>query len=240
VTTGGSLLELSSITAGYGAFTALWDVSLRVSAGEAVAVVGPNGAGKTTLMRVISGLIAPRAGTLTFEGAPLAGRPAYEIVAHGIAHVPEGRRIFPALTVADNLKMGAFLPTARSAYGESLQRVYTLFPVLAERSRQRAGSLSGGEQQMLAVGRALMSRPKLVLLDEPSMGLAPVMVLRLFDLIRRVREEGYTILVVEQNVRQVLKLVDRAYLLEVGRIKMEGRADELSEQDFVRKAYVGL
>jgi branched-chain amino acid transport system ATP-binding protein len=234
------MLELRSVTAGYGAFTALWDVSLRVNAGEAVAVVGPNGAGKTTLMRVISGLIAPRAGELAFEGAPIGGRPAYEIVGHGIAHVPEGRRIFPALTVSDNLKMGAFLPAARKRFAESLARVYALFPVLAERQKQRAGSLSGGEQQMLAVGRALMSRPKLILLDEPSMGLAPVMVLRLFDLIRRVREEGYTILVVEQNVRQVLKLVDRAYLLEVGRIKMEGRADELSEQDFVRKAYVGL
>jgi branched-chain amino acid transport system ATP-binding protein len=234
------MLELTSVTAGYGAFTALWDVSLRVNAGEAVAVVGPNGAGKTTLMRVISGLIAPRAGDLAFEGARIGGRPAYEIVAHGIAHVPEGRRIFPALTVADNLKMGAFLPRARKRFAESLARVYALFPVLAERQKQRAGSLSGGEQQMLAVGRALMSGPKLILLDEPSMGLAPVMVLRLFDLIRRVRAEGYTILVVEQNVRQVLKLVDRAYLLEVGRIKMEGRADELSEQDFVRKAYVGL
>ncbi|HEY7520162.1 MAG TPA: ABC transporter ATP-binding protein [Methylomirabilota bacterium] len=234
------MLELRSVTAGYGAFTALWDVSLRVSAGEAVAVVGPNGAGKTTLMRVISGLIAPRAGELTFEGAHIGGRPAYEIVGHGIAHVPEGRRIFPALTVADNLKMGAFLPAARKRFAESLARVFALFPVLAERQKQRAGSLSGGEQQMLAVGRALMSGPKLILLDEPSMGLAPVMVLRLFDLIRRVRAEGYTILVVEQNVRQVLKLVDRAYLLEVGRIKMEGRADELSEQDFVRKAYVGL
>ena len=234
------MLELRSVTAGYGAFTALWDVSLRVNRGEAVAVVGPNGAGKTTLMRVISGLIAPCAGELVFEGAPIGGRPAYEIVGHGIAHVPEGRRIFPALTVADNLKMGAFLPAARKRFAESVARVYALFPVLAERQRQRAGSLSGGEQQMLAVGRALMSGPKLILLDEPSMGLAPVMVLRLFDLIRRVREEGYTILVVEQNVRQVLKLVDRAYLLEVGRIKMEGRADELSEQDFVRKAYVGL
>jgi branched-chain amino acid transport system ATP-binding protein len=234
------MLELRSVTAGYGAFTALWDVSLRVSAGEAVAVVGPNGAGKTTLMRVISGLIAPRAGELVFEGASIGGRPAYEIVGRGIAHVPEGRRIFPALTVADNLKMGAFLPAARKHYARSLERVFALFPVLAERQRQRAGSLSGGEQQMLAVGRALMSGPKLILLDEPSMGLAPVMVLRLFDLIRRVRAEGYTILVVEQNVRQVLKLVDRAYLLEVGRIKMEGRADELAEQDFVRKAYVGL
>jgi branched-chain amino acid transport system ATP-binding protein len=234
------MLELRSVTAGYGAFTALWDVSLRVNTGEAVAVVGPNGAGKTTLMRVISGLIAPRAGELTFEGAPIGGRPAHEIVGHGIAHVPEGRRIFPALTVADNLKMGAFLPAARKRFAQSLARVYALFPVLAERQKQRAGSLSGGEQQMLAVGRALMSGPKLILLDEPSMGLAPVMVLRLFDLIRQVRQEGYTILVVEQNVRQVLKLVDRAYLLEVGRIKMEGRADELSEQDFVRKAYVGL
>ena len=234
------MLELTSVTAGYGAFTALWDVSLRVATNEAVAVVGPNGAGKTTLLRVISGLIAPRAGTLTFEGAPIGGRPAYEIVGHGIAHVPEGRRIFPALTVADNLKMGAFLPAARKRFTESLARVFALFPVLAERQKQRAGSLSGGEQQMLAVGRALMSGPKLILLDEPSMGLAPVMVLRLFDLIRRVREEGYTILVVEQNVRQVLKLVDRAYLLEVGRIRMEGRAAELAEQDFVRKAYVGL
>ena len=234
------MLALTRVTAGYGAFTALWDVSLRVEAGEAVAVVGPNGAGKTTLMRVISGLIAPRSGALTLEGHPLGGRPAYDIVARGIAHVPEGRRIFPALSVADNLKMGAFLPAARKTYAESLARVYALFPALAERRAQRAGSLSGGEQQMLAIGRALMSRPKLILLDEPSMGLAPVMVLRLFDLIRRVRQEGYTILVVEQNVRQVLKLVDRAYLLEVGRIRMEGRAAALAEHDFIRKAYVGL
>jgi branched-chain amino acid transport system ATP-binding protein len=234
------MLALRNVTAGYGAFTALWDVTLDVAAGEAVAVVGPNGAGKTTLLRVISGMIAPRAGELTFEGAALTGRPAYEVVARGIAHVPEGRRIFPMLTVADNLKMGAFLKPARRAYAESLERVWALFPALAERQRQRAGSLSGGEQQMLAIGRALMSRPKLVLLDEPSMGLAPVMVLRLFELIRRIRAEGYTILVVEQNVRQVLKLVDRAYLLEAGRLKMEGRAEELAEQDFVRKAYVGL
>jgi branched-chain amino acid transport system ATP-binding protein len=234
------VLELRGVTAGYGAFTALWDVSLRVATGEAVAVVGPNGAGKTTLLRVISGLIAPRGGRVTFEGTEIGGRPAYDVVAHGIAHVPEGRRLFPQLTVAENLKMGAFLPAARAHFRESLARVYALFPVLAERQAQRAGSLSGGEQQMLAVGRALMSRPKLILFDEPSMGLAPVMVLRLFDLIRRVREEGYTILVVEQNVRQVLKLVDRGYLLEVGRIKIEGRAADLAEQDFVRQAYVGL
>ena len=234
------MLVLRAVTAGYGAFTALWDVGLRVDAGEAVAVVGPNGAGKTTLLRVVSGVIPPRAGEIAFEGRSVAGEPAHEIVAHGIAHVPEGRRLFPMLSVLDNLKMGAFLPAARREFAPSLERVFALFPVLADRRRQRAGSLSGGEQQMLAIGRALMSRPKLILLDEPSMGLAPVMVLRLFDLIRRVREEGYTILVVEQNVRQVLKLVDRAYLLEVGRIKIEGRADELGEQDFVRKAYVGL
>ena len=234
------MLGLAGVTAGYGAFTALWDVSLRVEQGEAVAVVGPNGAGKTTLLRVISGLIAPRSGSIQFERVELAGRPAYEVIAHGIAHVPEGRRLFPQLSVAENLKMGAYLPRARARFRESLERVYTLFPVLAERRGQRAGSLSGGEQQMLAVGRALMSCPTLILLDEPSMGLAPVMVLRLFDLIRRVRAEGYTILVVEQNVTQVLKLVDRAYLLEVGRIRMEGRAAELAEQDFVRKAYVGL
>jgi len=234
-----SMLELHGITSGYGAFTALWDVSIRVEKGEAVAVVGPNGAGKTTLMRVISGLLPARSGQLVFEGRDLSGEKAYDVVAHGIAHVPEGRRIFPALTVGENLKMGAFIPAARTHYRESLERVYTLFPALAERPTQRAGSLSGGEQQMLAAGRALMSRPKLILVAEPSMRLAPVMVLRLFDLIRRVREEGYTILVVEQNVRQVLKIVDRAYLLEVGRIKMEGRASELVEQDFVRKAYVG-
>ena len=234
------MLELRHVTAGYGQFTALWEVGLRVAAGETVAIVGPNGAGKTTVMRVISGLLLPRAGEISFDGASLAGRPSHEIVARGIAHVPEGRRIFPALTVAENLLMGAFLPSARRVYRQNLARVHALFPVLAERSRQRAGSLSGGEQQMLAIGRALMSRPKLIMLDEPSLGLAPVMVLRLFDLIRQIRREGYTILIVEQNVRQVLKLADRAYLLEAGRLKMEGRSDELSEQEFVRKAYVGL
>ena len=234
------MLEIRHLTAGYGPFTALWDVSLTVAAGETVAIVGPNGAGKTTVMRVISGLVRPRAGELLLDGESLCGTPAHEIVARGIAHVPEGRRIFPALTVAENLRMGAFLPAARRAFPETQERVYALFPILAERRRQRAGSLSGGEQQMLAIGRSLMSKPRLVLLDEPSLGLAPVMVLRLFDLIHRIGQEGYTILIVEQNVRQVLRLADRAYLLEAGRLRMEGRADELSEQDFVRKAYVGL
>ena len=230
------MLEVQSLTAGYGEFTALWDVTLRVNAGEAVAVVGPNGAGKTTLMRVISGLVSIRAGDLRLDGQSLKGHPAHAIVAHGIAHVPEGRRIFPRLTVEENLKMGGFLPASRRHFAETVGRVYALFPVLAERKRQLAGTLSGGEQQMLAIGRALMSKPKLILLDEPSLGLAPVMVLRLFELIRRVRAEGYTILIVEQNVRQVLSLVDRAYLLEVGRIQVEGRAADLAEQDFVRKA----
>jgi branched-chain amino acid transport system ATP-binding protein len=234
------MLEVESLTAGYGEFTALWDVSLRVRAGEAVAVVGPNGAGKTTLMRVISGLVPVRNGELRLDGQSLKGRRAHEIVGHGIAHVPEGRRIFPRLTVEENLRMGGYLPASRRHFAETVQRVYGLFPVLAERRRQLAGTLSGGEQQMLAIGRALMSRPRLVLLDEPSLGLAPVMVLRLFELIRRIRQEGYTILIVEQNVRQVLSLVDRAYLLEVGRIRVEGRAADLAEQDFVRKAYVGL
>ncbi len=234
------MLELRGVTAGYGEFTALWEVNLQVNAGEAVAVVGPNGAGKTTLMRVISGLVPVRAGDLRLDGGSIAGQPAHAIVARGVAHVPEGRRIFPRLSVAENLTMGGFLPAARPHYAETLVRVYDLFPMLAERRRQRAGTLSGGEQQMLAIGRALMSRPRLILLDEPSLGLAPVMVLRLFDLIRRVRAEGYTILIVEQNVRQVLSLVDRAYLLEAGRIAMEGRAADLAEQDFVRKAYVGL
>ena len=234
------MLELQGVTAGYGEFTALWEVSLRVNAGEAVAVVGPNGAGKTTLLRVISGLVRPRAGELRWEERLLGGLAPHQIVAQGIAHVPEGRRIFPRLTVGDNLKMGSFLPAARRHAGEMLARVYHLFPVLEERRQQLAGTLSGGEQQMLAIGRALMSRPKLILLDEPSMGLAPVMVLRLFELIRRVREEGYTILIVEQNVRQVLALADRAYLLEVGRIRMEGQSRDLLDQDFVRKAYVGF
>ena len=234
------MIEAHDLHRTFGTHEAVAGISFCVRRGEIFGLLGPNGAGKTTLLRAVSGLIAPRAGRVTFEGAELAGKPAYDIVAHGIAHVPEGRRLFPLLTVAENLKMGAFLPSARAHFHESLERVYTLFPVLAERSAQRAGSLSGGEQQMLAVGRALMSRPKLILFDEPSMGLAPVMVLRLFDLIRRVREEGYTILVVEQNVRQVLKLVDRAYLLEVGRIKVEGRAADLAEQDFVRQAYVGF
>jgi branched-chain amino acid transport system ATP-binding protein len=234
-----SLLELTSVTAGYGHFTALWDVALRVERGEAVAVVGPNGAGKTTLLRVISGILPVRAGTLTFDGAALAGRPAHEVVAHGIAHVPEGRRLFPALSVAENLKMGAYLPAARAHYRESLERVWALFPVLAERKAQRAGSLSGGEQQMLAIGRALMARPRLILFDEPSLGLAPTVVETTFAIIADIRRQGTTVLMVEQNAYLALRMADRAYVLETGRIVLAGAAADLMADDHVRRAYLG-
>ena len=234
------MLELTGIDAGYGAFQALFGVSLRVDAGEAVAVIGANGAGKTTLMRVISGLLAARAGSMMMEGTDLRAIAPHKIIERGIAHVPEGRRLFPRLTVEDNLRMGAFIPSARAKFAERLDYAYSLFPRLKERSRQLAGTMSGGEQQMCAIARTLMSGPKLVLLDEPSMGLAPVIVEQVFDLVRRIRAEGYTVLIVEQNVRQVLKAVDRAYLLEVGRIKASGSAQQLAESDEIRKAYMGL
>jgi branched-chain amino acid transport system ATP-binding protein len=234
------MLELTGIDAGYGAFQALVGVSLRVDAGEAVAVIGANGAGKTTLLRVISGLLAARAGSMMMEGTDLRAIAPHKIIEQGIAHVPEGRRLFPRLTVEDNLRMGAFIPSARAKFAERLGYAYSLFPRLKERSGQLAGTMSGGEQQMCAIARTLMSGPKLVLLDEPSMGLAPVIVEQVFDLVRRIRAEGYTVLIVEQNVRQVLKVVDRAYLLEVGRIKASGSAQQLAESDEIRKAYMGL
>ncbi len=234
------MLELDNISAGYGSFQALFDVSLSVQPGEAVAVVGPNGAGKSTLMRVISGLMPARSGTVRMEGRDLSGVAPHRIVAEGIAHVPENRRLFPRMTVEENLKMGASMPAARREYRERMEWVFGLFPRLKERRGQTAGTLSGGEQQMCAIGRALMSTPKLLLMDEPSAGLAPVVVLQVFDLVRRIREEGFTVLIVEQNVQQVLKLADRAYLLEVGAIKMSGRAADLRQHDFVRKAYIGL
>jgi len=211
---------------------------MQVHAGEAVAVLGANGAGKTTLLRVISGLLPPTAGEMTMEGVSLRAIAPHKIITTGIAHVPESRRLFPRLSVESNLKIGAY--TAREKFSERLEYVYGLFPRLRERRAQLAGTLSGGEQQMCAIGRALMSGPKLVLLDEPSMGLAPVVVQQVFDLVRQMRAEGYTVLIVEQNVRQVLKVVDRAYLLEVGRMKASGRADELAASDDIRKAYMGL
>ena len=234
------MLQLDGIDAGYAGFQALFGVSMRVEAGEAVGVIGANGAGKTTLLRVISGLLAPTAGAMTMQGVDLMATPPYKIIETGIAHVPESRRLFPRLSVEDNLRMGAFIPAARSKFEQRLDYVYTLFPRLKERRGQLAGTMSGGEQQMCAIARALMSEPKLILLDEPSMGLAPVIVAQVFDLVRRIRGEGYTVLIVEQNVRQVLKVVDRAYLLEVGRMKASGRADELAASDDIRKAYMGL
>jgi branched-chain amino acid transport system ATP-binding protein len=191
-------------------------------------------------LRVISGLLPPKAGTMLMEGRDLVATPPHKIIETGIAHVPESRRLFPRLSVRDNLRMGAFTPGARARFSERLDYVYKLFPRLRERETQLAGTLSGGEQQMCAIGRALMSGPKLVLLDEPSMGLAPVIVAQVFDLVRQIRSEGYTVLIVEQNVRQVLKVADRAYLLEVGRIKASGSARELGESDEIRKAYMGI
>jgi branched-chain amino acid transport system ATP-binding protein len=203
-------------------------------------VIGANGAGKTTLMRVISGMLPASGGTMTMEGADLRTTPAHSIVELGIAHVPESRRLFPQLSVEDNLRLGAFIPSARPHLAERLDYVYGLFPRLKERRAQLAGTMSGGEQQMCAIGRALMSKPKLVLLDEPSMGLAPVIVQQVFELVRRIRSEGYTVLIVEQNVSQVLKVADRAYLLEVGRIERSGSAAELAASDDIRKAYMGI
>jgi branched-chain amino acid transport system ATP-binding protein len=234
------MLSLNAVSAGYGSFRALFDVSLEVPKGEAVGVIGPNGAGKTTLMRVISGLIPLRGGAMTLESRSVGGLPAHRMVEQGIAHVPENRRLFPRLTVEDNLRIGAFIPQARRRFAEQRERVYALFPRLKDRRHQLAGTLSGGEQQMCAIGRALMSEPKLLLMDEPSAGLAPLVVQQVFDLVHRIRAEGLTVLIVEQNVPQVLEVVDRAYLLEVGSIKLAGTAAELKGNDFIRQSYMGL
>lgn len=238
--TAAPMLEVRGVSAGYGTFRALFDVSLEVRAGEAVAVIGPNGAGKTTLLRVISKLIAPSAGEVSMEGTLLGPVPAHRVVEIGIAHVPEHRRLFPRLTVEENLRMGAFHPAARARFRERLDFVYDLFPRMKERQGQLAGTMSGGEQQMCAIGRALMSGPKLLLMDEPSAGLAPVIVQQVFGLVRRIRAEGYTVLIVEQNIQQVLQVVDRAYLLEVGTIKQSGTSAELLASPEIRRAYLGL
>ena len=234
------MLELRSVRAGYGTFQALFDVSLEVRHGEAVGVIGPNGAGKTTLMRVISGLIRPTGGSLVMEGVDLLATPAHRIVELGIAHVPESRRLFPRMTVEDNLRMGGFMPAARPKFARRVEFVYELFPRLRERRRQLAGTMSGGEQQMCAIGRALMSDPKLLLLDEPSAGLAPVIVEQVFDLVKRIRAGGLNVLIVEQNVQQVLRVVDRAYLLKAGSIRAAGTAAELLESQTIREAYLGV
>ncbi len=235
-----AMLQLSRVSAGYGSFQALFDVDLEVRAGEAVAVLGPNGAGKTTLLRVISRLIDSRQGELRMDGQRYDAMPAWEVIGLGIAQVPEGRRLFPRLTVEDNLRIGAYLPAARRQLSSRLEFVYSLFPRMRERRAQLAGTMSGGEQQMCAIGRALMSGPRLLLLDEPSAGLAPVVVQSIFALIQKIRNEGYTVLIVEQNVRQVLGVVDRAYLMETGRMRASGSAAEMMGNEAVRTAYLGM
>ena len=232
------MLRVDNVSAGYAAFQALFDVSLHIERGESVAVIGPNGAGKTTLLRLISKLIEPRSGDVTFQGDSLIRVPAHQVVERGIAHVPENRRLFARLTTEENLRMGAF--TSRKDFGERLETVYGLFPRLKEKRHQFAGTMSGGEQQMCAIGRALMSGPKLLLLDEPSAGLAPVVVQSIFELVRRICAQGYTVLIVEQNIRQVLKVVGRAYLLDAGKIVQSGTSAQLLASPDIQKAYLGL
>jgi branched-chain amino acid transport system ATP-binding protein len=231
------LLELAGVEVRYGAIRALRGVSLTVETGEVVALLGANGAGKTTTLRTISGLLRPTAGAIRFDGADIAGAPAHGIVKLGISHVPEGRRIFPQMSVLENLRMGAY--ARRGSTGDDIARIYELFPVLEERRKQNGGTLSGGEQQMLAIGRALMSRPRLLLLDEPSMGLAPLIVAKIFEIIRDIRASGTTVLLVEQNAAQALELADRGYVLEVGSVVMSDAAGALLRDDRVRAAYLG-
>jgi branched-chain amino acid transport system ATP-binding protein len=232
-----SLLELSGIEVRYGGIRALKGVTLTVEPGEVVALLGANGAGKTTTLRAISGLVKPSAGTIAFDGRPILGLPAHKVVALGVSHVPEGRRIFPQMSVLENLRMGAY--QRRGSLQDDIAKVFQLFPVLDERRKQNGGTLSGGEQQMLAIGRALMSRPRLLLLDEPSMGLAPLIVAKIFEIIRDIREQGTTVLLVEQNAAQALELADRGYVLEVGTVVMSDAASTLLRDDRVRAAYLG-
>jgi len=242
VTSAPPMLELKSVRAGYGSFQALFDVSLEVRRGEAVGVIGPNGAGKTTLMRVVSGLIRPTSGSIVMDGIDLAATPPHRIVELGVAHVPESRRLFARMTVEDNLKMGGFVPAARPKFRRQLDLVYELFPRLRERRRQLAGSLSGGEQQMLALARALMSAPRILLIDEPSVGLAPILVSRTIDKIKELQERfELTVLMAEQNFNQAVRIADRGYVIVHGQIAFEGRnADELNNNELVRKFYLGL
>jgi branched-chain amino acid transport system ATP-binding protein len=232
------MLKIEDLHVYYGEVHALRGVSLEVRRGEVVALLGNNGAGKTTTLRSISGMLASRQGKITLEGAPVTGVPAHDVVRMGIAHVPEGRRIFKRLTVKENLALGAFLRNDADVATDT-ERMLTLFPILRERLKQVAGTLSGGEQQMLAVGRALMTRPQLLLLDEPSMGLSPVLVERIFDTIVEVNRQGTTILLVEQNASMALAIASRAYVLETGAIVLEGPAKELAGNPEVRRAYLG-
>lgn len=234
------MLEVDSIDVCYGEFQALFSLSMVVHEGETVITVGPNGAGKSTLLRAISGLQPPRCGTIRFLGHPIHQLSAHKIVELGIAHVPEGGRVFPHLTVFENLKIGSYVGRARIDFKRNLEEIYTLFPRLAERRSQLADTLSGGERQMLAIARSLMSRPRLVMLDEPSSGLAPMIVALLFEFVEKIKSQGYSILMVEQNVRKALELSDRAYLLESGRVRLHGTKEEFSQESYIRQAYLGL
>ena len=236
------MLELQSISTYYGHIQALNDVSLKVNAGEIVSLIGGNGAGKTTLLNSISGLVPPRRGQVSLNGQNLTGRPAEAIVAAGVSQVPERRQVFGSLSVRDNLTLGAYLRLRRGESGavkQDLDYVYSLFPRLKEREKQPAGTLSGGEQQMLAIGRGLMARPKMLLLDEPSLGLAPILVQEIFQIIQNLRSGGVTLLLVEQNARAALSISDRGYVLEAGRLVMSGAADELIANESVQRAYLG-
>jgi branched-chain amino acid transport system ATP-binding protein len=234
------LLEIEGLDVAYDDLQALWGVALRIGSGEIVALIGPNGAGKSTLLRTIAGLVRPRRGEVRFQGQPITRTRPHDLVGRGIALVPEGRRLFGRMSVLENLELGAFTPGARARRNETLAWVYQIFPILRERRHQLAGSLSGGEQQMLAVGRSLMARPRLLLLDEPSWGLAPRVVEQILQIIAEINRRGVTILMVEQNVPAALGLAGRAYILETGRIVAEGPAAELLGQDHVRRSYLGL
>jgi branched-chain amino acid transport system ATP-binding protein len=231
------LLQVEGLRVAYGRIEALHGIDLAVDDGEIVTLLGANGAGKTTTLRTISGLLSPASGSVTFDGQRMEGRPAHEIVAAGIGHVPEGRRVFPRMSVVENLQIGAY--QRRGDLTEDMDRVFSLFPVLQERRTQSGGTLSGGEQQMLAIGRALMGRPRLLLLDEPSMGLAPMIVAKIFQILREINSQGTTILLVEQNAAQALRLAGRGYVLETGEIALADRADSLLADDRVRSAYLG-
>jgi branched-chain amino acid transport system ATP-binding protein len=235
----GPILELRDVHSFYGSIEALKGVSLDVREGEIVTLIGANGAGKSTTLRSINGLVTPRKGTIHFQGRDITRSSSHEIIKNGIAHSPEGRRLFPRMSVMENLEMGAFQREDRSGFKDDLDRVFHFFPRLAERRNQKAGTLSGGEQQMCAMGRALMARPKLLLLDEPSMGLAPIFVEKIFEIVREINQQGTPILLVEQNALMALDTADRGYVMETGKIALADDAKALRENEQVRKAYLG-